>query len=207
MTKKALLIIDVQNDFLPGGALAVNNGNEIIPVINQLTKLPFDFITASQDWHPQGHCSFAETHHKKPGEIVEVDGLKQILWPTHCVQGTKGAEFSPQLETAKIQNIILKGTEKNIDSYSTFFDNARKKHTALDVLLKKHHITDVYCVGLATDYCVKFSALDSLSLGYKTYIILDACRGVNLKPGDVEKAVEDMRKAGAHIIQSSDIKF
>lgn len=203
---KALILVDLQNDFLPGGALAVKKGNEILPIVNKLLNEKFDLIVASKDWHPEDHGSFAVVHQKKPGDIIDLHGLKQILWPVHCVQGSHGAEFASGWDIGKIEKIFLKGSDKDIDSYSTFFDNGHRKSTGLDVYLREKNIDEVYFAGLATDYCVKFSALDALDLGYKTYIIADACRGVNLQEEDSNMALKEMEEAGAKIIFSNQIK-
>lgn len=199
---KALLLIDIQNDFIPGGALAVKGGDEIIPIVNRLQK-HFPLIIATQDWHPINHGSFAANHiEKKEGEIIDLHGLTQILWPIHCVQHTKGAEFVDTLDMSRVDSIFYKGTDPKIDSYSGFFDNGRRKATGLGDYLTQKGVKDVYIVGLATDYCVKYSALDAHSLGFTTYIIEDACRGVNLQEGDVKKAIADLEKKGIHIVQS-----
>ena len=197
--KKALILIDIQNDFVPGGALAVTDGDKVVPVANALMD-KYDLVIASQDWHPAGHKSFASQHEcNKIGDIIELDGLQQILWPDHCVQETSGAEFAAGLDVDKIDKIIYKGTDVNIDSYSCFFDNARRKSTGLDNYLKAQDVDEVCIVGLATDYCVKFSALDAVSLGYQTTVVLDGCRGVELNAGDCEKAVKEMEEAGVVI--------
>lgn len=202
---KGLLIVDIQDDFLPGGALGVKDGDLVIPVINQLVKMPFDYIVASMDWHPKGHGSFASTHAKKPGEIISLEGLKQILWPDHCIQGTKGGEISSLLDVSKVDSYVPKGTEANIDSYSAFFDNGHKKATGLDALLKQHGVKELYIAGLATDYCVKYSTLDALSLGYKVFVVSDACRAVNLSPFDEKEALQEMRNAGAVVLTSHEV--
>lgn len=199
---KALLLVDLQNDFMPGGALGVPQGDQIIPTINKLMALDFDLIVASQDWHPPGHASFAATHAKDIGDHINLNGVDQILWPTHCVQNTHGSDFVTNLDKGHIDLIVHKGTEKNIDSYSTFFDNKHLRPTGLEQMLRERGVTDVYIAGLATDYCVKFSALDAIQLGFHTYVITDACRGVNLKEDDYKKAFEDMRKAGILFIDS-----
>jgi len=197
--KKALIVVDIQNDFLPGGRLAVPDGDKIIPKVNDLIK-KFDLVIATQDWHPANHISFAENHKgKKPGDKITVEGVEQILWPLHCVQNTFGAEFAKDLLKDKFTAVIRKGTDPMIDSYSGFFDNARKKDTGLDNLLKSLNVSEVYIVGLATDYCVKFTALDAVSLGYKTHVIREACMGVNLKPNDTENALNELKKAGVII--------
>lgn len=198
--EKALIIVDVQNDFLPGGALAVPEGDAVIPVANELIK-QFKIVVATQDWHPKDHKSFAINHPgKKPGDKIILGGIEQILWPEHCVQNTHGAELSHKLDASRITKIIQKGTDPNIDSYSAFFDNARKKATGLESFLKSMNVSMIYVIGLATDYCVKYTVLDGLSLGFKTFLFLRGCRGVNLNPRDVEKAIETMKNAGAEIV-------
>lgn len=207
MTQKnraSLLIVDVQNDFLPGGALAISQGNQIIPVINSIQPL-FPLIVAAKDWHPANHISFASIHGKKPGESIEIKGVKQELWPDHCVQGTVGADFSSQLLTQKIQKIFFKGSDPLIDSYSAFYDNAHLHSIGLDIYLQQAGVTDLYIVGLATDYCVKFSTLDGLKLGFNVFVIVDGCCGIDLKPGDVTNALREMEKAGAKLISSQDL--
>jgi nicotinamidase/pyrazinamidase len=175
----ALIIVDVQNDFLPGGALAVKNGDAVIPVINALQG-HFDLVVATQDWHPADHKSFASSHpDKKVFEEIMLDGLLQVLWPDHCVQETNGAEFSSLLNTKKIEAIFRKGMDKNIDSYSGFFDNGKKKATGLGAYLKGRGVTTIYVTGLAADYCVNFTAADGLELGFKSIIISDATRAID----------------------------
>ncbi len=203
--KTALILVDVQNDFCPGGSLPVTGGFDILPVINQLQPL-VDLVVATKDWHPQNHSSFAVNHGKPVGEVIMLDGLQQILWPAHCVQGSGGAEFVPGLKTERITKIFDKGTDPAIDSYSGFFDNGHKRATGLGEYLKQQGITDVYVVGLATDYCVKWTALDAQQLGFNTSVVLDACRGVNLKPGDVDRAIEELKNASIAVIQSADFQ-
>jgi nicotinamidase/pyrazinamidase len=201
----ALILVDIQNDFVPGGALPVPEGDLIVPLVNQLQG-HFDLVAATQDWHPANHGSFASNHPgKKPGDIIELNGLEQILWPVHCVQHTPGADFVARLDRSKLATVIPKGTDAGIDSYSGFFDNGHRKATGLNDFLRGRGVTDVFVAGLATDYCVKFTALDALGLGFKTHLIEDACRGVNLRPGDVPRAVEEMRATGVEILQSRDI--
>jgi nicotinamidase/pyrazinamidase len=198
----ALIIVDVQNDFCPGGALAVREGDQVVPVINRLQPR-FDLIVATQDWHPANHGSFAANHPgRQPGEVIELAGLPQTLWPVHCVQGTRGAELHPGLDRSRISEIIRKGTEPTIDSYSGFFDNGRRAATGLEQFLRDRLVDKVYVCGLATDYCVKATALDALSLGFKTHVIEDASRGVDLRPGDVQRAIEEMRANGVIVVQS-----
>ena len=175
----ALIIVDVQNDFLPGGALAVDEGDSIIPVINKLQN-QFDLVIATQDWHPADHKSFASMHAgKKIFEQIHLNGLPQVLWPTHCVQETAGAAFSSELNPKKIEAIFRKGMEKDIDSYSGFFDNGKKKATGMGAYLKGRGVSSIYVAGLAADYCVYFTALDGLELGFESIIITDATRAIN----------------------------
>jgi nicotinamidase/pyrazinamidase len=204
--KKALVLVDLQNDFIPGGSLAVREGDAVIPVANKVQKKKWDLIVATQDWHPKSHGSFASNHAgKHPGDIDDLGGLPQVLWPDHCVQGSRGSEFHPVLDRSRVTKVFKKGTDPEIDSYSTFFDNAHRKSTGLGDYLKEQKITDVYLMGLATDYCVKYSALDSVHLGFKTHVIIDGCRGVELNSGDTKKAVEEMKKAGVEVITSGDV--
>ena len=200
MTYRTLILIDLQNDFLPGGALAVPDGDAVIPVANELQR-HFDLIVATQDWHPADRGSFAANHSgRKIGDVIDLNGLPQILWPVHCVQNTPGAAFAPALRTDRITEIFRKGTDPAIDSYSGFFDNGHRRSTGLDVYLKARGVSDVYIMGLATDYCVKFSVLDARQLGFSVHVIEDGCRGVNLKPTDSADAIAEMRRAGAAII-------
>jgi len=194
---KALLLVDIQNDFLPGGPLGVPEGDRVVPVANALAP-EFDLVVATQDWHPPGHVSFAANHEgREPGEVIEVDGLEQILWPVHCVQGTPGAELAPGLKAP--HEVIRKGSDPRLDSYSGFFANGRRKATGLSDLLRECGAGEVHVMGLATDYCVKFTALDAVDEGFDTVLRLDGCRAVNLREGDGERAVEEMRQAGVKI--------
>ncbi|MCK5707833.1 MAG: bifunctional nicotinamidase/pyrazinamidase [Candidatus Aureabacteria bacterium] len=203
---KALIIVDLQNDFCPGGALPVKEGNEIVKTINDLMN-DFDLVVATQDWHPKDHLSFASNHGKNVGEIIQLDGLSQILWPDHCVQNTTGAEFVQNLQIDKICKVFQKGTDKNIDSYSGFFDNRHFNTTGLDSYLKEKNVDELFITGLATDYCVKFTALDAIGLGLKANLIIDACKGVELNVGDIDKAVQEMRSKGINIISSDDVLY
>jgi len=201
----ALILVDIQNDFLPGGALAVPDGDQIVPIVKHLVPR-FDLIIATQDWHPANHGSFAANHPgHMPGDRIELAGLPQILWPVHCVQNTAGAEFAGGLDQAKWQQIFTKGTDPTIDSYSGFYDNGHRKATGLGDYLRDRGVTDVYVAGLATDYCVKFTALDAAALGFRTHLIEDACRGVNLQPGDVGAAIDEMRNTGIRIVFSAQL--
>ena len=197
---KALIIVDIQNDFLPGGALAVPEGDKTIDLANRLMS-HFDLVVATQDFHPAGHGSFAPAV-DKIGQMIKLNGLDQILWPVHCVQGTTGAEFAEDLNMAAVDQVIQKGTDPGIDSYSGFFDNGKRQATGMDDYLKRKGVDEVFVIGLATDYCVKFTALDAVDCGYKTTLIEDAARGVNLQPGDVDKAIEEMKAAGITVVNS-----
>ncbi|WP_432797765.1 bifunctional nicotinamidase/pyrazinamidase [Poriferisphaera sp. WC338] len=202
---RTLLLIDIQNDFLPGGALAVPHGDEVIAIANTIMSR-FDLVVASQDWHPTGHVSFAASHAgRKIGDMIEIDGLKQMLWPTHCVQNSKGAAFPADLNTAKIDHTVHKGTNIQIDSYSTFFDNGHRHQTGLDDYLKAHGCESLYVMGLATDYCVKSSVLDALKLGYQVHVIIEGIRGVEVNMGDCAMAIDVMMREGAEIIGMDDI--
>ncbi|MEO8820662.1 MAG: bifunctional nicotinamidase/pyrazinamidase [Ginsengibacter sp.] len=199
----ALIIVDVQNDFLPGGALAVQHGDAVIPVINKLQN-QFDLVVATQDWHPESHKSFASSHPgKKVFEEIILDGLPQVLWPNHCVQETAGAEFSSKLNTKKIEAIFRKGMDKNIDSYSGFFDNGKKKATGMGDYLKGRGVTAIYVTGLAADYCVNFTALDGLQLGFQSTIITDATRAIDEE--NFKKILENFKSKGGKEIKSDEI--
>lgn len=202
---KALILVDIQNDFIPGGALPVPRGGEVVPVANRIQP-HFPLVVATQDWHPARHGSFASQHTgRKPGELGELAGLPQVLWPDHCVQGTPGAEFAPGLDRTRVARVFPKGTDPAIDSYSGFFDNGHRKTTGLGDYLRSRGVTDVYLVGLATDYCVKATALDARQLGFSVHLITDGCRGVELHPGDGAQAIEAMRTAGVNITNSAQI--
>jgi nicotinamidase/pyrazinamidase len=202
---KALLIVDLQNDFLPGGALPVPRGDEVIPLANELQRR-FELVLATQDWHPPNHGSFAANHPgKKSGNRIMLDGIEQILWPAHCVQNTHGAEFAPGFDVNRVAHVFHKGIDPRIDSYSTFFDNAHRRHTGLADYLRKRSIKDIYLMGLALDYCVKYSALDARHLGLNTHVILDGCRGIDLEPGDINRALDEMKRAGTIIQKSNDL--
>lgn len=202
---RALICVDIQNDFCPGGSLEVKEGDQVIPVANKLMA-HFDLVVATQDWHPANHKSFAAMHPwRYPGDVIDLNGLQQILWPIHCVQGSFGAEFAPGLNTDAFEAVFVKGTDTEIDSYSGFFDNGHRKATGLGDYLKEKGVDEVYILGLALDVCVKFTVLDALGLGFKTYLVEDGCRGVNLKEGDSDKALSEMREKGAIIAQSDQI--
>lgn len=200
---KALLIVDVQNDFIPGGTLAVSGGDTIVPIINNIQE-KFDFIVATQDWHPADHGSFASNHPEKSiGEFVLLQGVNQILWPDHCVQGSLGGEFHPDLNRDKWKPVFQKGTQCEVDSYSGFFDNNKQGDTGLSSFLKENGVREIFVCGLAADYCVKFTVLDGISEGFKTHLFVDATKAVNLQTEDFERAISEMENAGAVMIQSS----
>jgi nicotinamidase/pyrazinamidase len=203
--RNALILVDIQNDFLPGGALAVKDGDAVVPVANRLQPA-FELVVATQDWHPPDHGSFASNHPgRKPGDVSELGGLSQVLWPDHCMQGSRGAEFHRDLDLSRVARVFRKGTDPTIDSYSAFFDNAHRKSTGLGEWLREQNVTSVYLLGLATDYCVRWSALDAIQLGFRTHVIEDGCRGVELNPGDSAAAIEEVRRAGAEIMQSANV--
>ena len=202
---KALILVDIQNDFLPGGALAVPDGDAVIPVANKLQSA-FPLVVATQDWHPAKHGSFAASHPgKKVLEKIELNGLPQTLWPVHCVQNTTGAELARALDRERIAKVFPKGTDPNIDSYSGLFDNDHRRSTGLGEWLKAQCVTEVFVCGLATDYCVKLTALDAAKMGFKTHFLEDASRGVNLEFDDVKNAIEEMKRAGVVVVHSADI--
>lgn len=201
---KALLVIDIQNDFCPGGALAVPEGDSIIPIVNRLID-SFDIIIQTQDWHPSGHSSFASSHEgKNPFDPIQMEYGEQVLWPDHCVQGSEGANFHPNLNTNKSQVIVRKGFRIDIDSYSTFYENDKKTTTGLTGYLNERGITDLYTVGLATDFCVKWSVLDGLKEGFKMILVEDAVRGIDLN-GSLESSLQEMKSKGVQFVQSNDL--
>ena len=194
-----LIIIDVQNDFCHGGPLAVPEADAVIPVINHLTNI-HDFVVATQDWHPLGHLSFASSHGKNPGDSVTLPYGDQILWPDHCVQGSMGADFHPDLDIRKVQAVFRKGMNPELDSYSAFYENDRKTRTGLSPYLKSFGISEILLCGLASDYCVFYSAMDGLKDGFKTSIVTDAVRAVNVPEGSESRAIEKMKKAGVKFV-------
>jgi nicotinamidase/pyrazinamidase len=199
---RGLLLIDIQNDFLPGGALAVPRGDEVIAVASRLaSSATYGAIVATQDFHPADHGSFASQHAgKAPYSQGELAGLSQTLWPDHCVAGTNGAALVEALGRVQIDAFVPKGTDRAIDSYSGFFDNARRKKTPLEETLRGLGVTSLDVVGLATDYCVKATVLDALELGFPVRVHLDGIRAVDLSEGDGARAIDAMRAAGAEIV-------
>jgi nicotinamidase/pyrazinamidase len=208
---QAMILVDLQNDFTPAsdekdhGALAVPEGNAVVEVANRLIP-QFELVVATQDWHPADHRSFASQH---PGrdvfEVIELDGLTQVLWPDHCVQHSAGADFLPDLLIERIDAVFRKGDDRDIDSYSGFYDNGHRKASGLHEYLQEREVDTVYILGLATDVCVLYTALDACRLGYTTYVVTDGCRGVDMEAGDVENAWQQMQQAGAKLIHSSEI--
>ncbi len=203
--KTALILVDLQKDFLPGGALAVTDGDAVVPVANALMP-SFDLVVATQDWHPADHGSFAANHPgRQPGEMAELGGLPQVLWPVHCVQDTPGADFAPGLDHGGIDAVFPKGTDAGVDSYSGFQDNGGRRQTGLADHLRAQAVTDVAVMGLATDYCVKATALDALTAGFRVHLITNGCRGVDLQPGDVAKALAEMEAGGVRLTESGQV--
>ncbi len=202
---KGLVIVDVQNDFMPGGQLEVSGGNIIVPVINRLQK-PFDLIVATQDWHPQNHKSFASNHpDKKPFEKIVLYGLDQILWPDHCVQGSSGADFHPQLETNKVAAVFRKGMDPETDSYSGFYDNGHRISTGMSGYLKDKGITDIYFCGLAADICVYYTIKDAIKEGFSATLVEDASRPLNRD--DFITIKKELRNLGVCIINTNEIQM
>jgi nicotinamidase/pyrazinamidase len=200
---RALLLIDIQNDFMPFGALPVPDGDHVVPVANTLASR-FDLVVATQDWHPADHASFAGSHSGRvPGDVVDLDGFDQVLWPDHCVQQTPGASFHSGLDVGPVTHVVRKGSSVAIDSYSGFFDNGHINDTGLGTYLEKRGVAEVWIAGLATDYCVKYTALDARELGLSVFVVEDGCRGVDLRPGDVAAAIDEMRAAGCSIVTSA----
>lgn len=201
----ALILVDMQMDFMPGGALAVPEGDLVVPLANRLMT-HFELVVATQDWHPADHGSFASQHAgKQTGDVIDLEGLQQILWPDHCVQGTPGARLHPALDPSRLTRVFPKGMDPRIDSYSGFFDNGHRQATGLAAYLQQHDVRQVTIMGLATDYCVKFTAIDSIGIGFKTRLVADGCRGVDVTHGDVDRAIDEMRNAGVDIVHAVDL--
>jgi nicotinamidase/pyrazinamidase len=195
----ALLVVDVQNDFCPGGALAVAEGDQVVPFINRIRK-DFPLVVFTQDWHPRDHASFASNHAgRQPFEVIDLNGQPQTLWPDHCVQHSQGAEFHPKLDIRPGDPVFRKGTIRDVDSYSGFLDNDRQHETGLREFLRKKGVRQVTVVGLATDYCVKFTSLDAAKFGFKVKVLREGCRAVNLDTQDEERAYAEMHAAGVEV--------
>jgi nicotinamidase/pyrazinamidase len=200
-----LFATDVQNDFCPGGALAIPRGDEVVPVINRLVR-GFPHVIITQDWHPRDHVSFASSHpDKRPGDTIETGTGAQILWPDHCVQGTRGAELHPDLIAPKAEAVIRKGYRSHLDSYSVFFENDQETPTGMGGYLRERGLERLFFAGLATDFCVLFSAFDARRLGFDTFVIEDACRGID-RDGSLHRAWEQMDDAGVVRVRSADLE-
>lgn len=200
-----LIVVDVQNDFLPGGALAVPRGDEVVAVANAVMPA-FDRVVATQDWHPRAHGSFAVNQPGRAvGEVITLAGAPQVMWPVHCVADTAGAEFAAGLAVENFERVFVKGTDPGVDSYSGFFDNDRRSATGLGDYLRAVGEEDVWVLGLATDYCVKATALDAVGLGLRTRLIVDGCRAVELAPGDGARAIAEMQAAGVEVVTSAEV--
>jgi nicotinamidase/pyrazinamidase len=206
LDNSVLLVVDVQVDFCPGGNLSVPDGDKVVPVINRLSRA-FQRVVATQDWHPQDHVSFASNHPgSNPFDTIRGKEGEQVLWPDHCVPGTPGAGFHPDLDTLCFDLIVRKGTDPALDSYSAFFENDRKTPTGLHFYLKGLNVKSVYLAGLALDVCVYYSAMDALKLGFHTVVVEDAGRGIDTPPGSLKARLEEMRKAGARILKAADVE-
>ena len=200
MAERVLIVVDMQKDFMPDGALPIEGGYDIVAAINELMD-GFDLVVGTQDWHPPGHQSFASNHDgHEVGDTIEVEGLDQYLWPDHCIQETEGAEFVDELDSHKFDQVIQKAQDPRYDSYSAFFDNGHQTATGLRELLEQREVEEVYVCGVATDVCVLYTVLDARRIGFSTRLIIDACRGVATQPGDIEKAVAEMSKLGADMV-------
>ncbi len=205
MTVRALLLVDLQNDFMPFGALPVAGGDAVVPVANALIPR-FSLVVASQDWHPADHGSFASAHPGTlPGDVVDLCGVSQVLWPDHCVQDMPGASFHSGLDIGGVDHVVRKGADPAVDSYSAFFDNDRRRDTGLAAYLEERGAEELVIMGLATDYCVRATVLDACGLGFGVTVIEDGCRGVDVTPGDSERAFAEMRSAGARVIRAAEL--
>ena len=204
-SRRALIVVDMQNDFMPGGPLGVDEADQIVPLINRLMG-QFDLVIATQDWHPQSHGSFASNNAgRSPGEVIELNGLPQVLWPDHCVQDTAGADFVDGLEAARFAAVVRKGTDPGVDSYSGFADNGQRIRTGLAGMLRERGVEEVFVCGVATDYCVRFTAQDAADVGFQVTLIEDAARGVELNPGDVAAALGALREAGVRVVRAAEV--
>jgi nicotinate phosphoribosyltransferase len=203
--KRALILVDIQNDFCPGGVLPAPGGDEVVPVANRLAAA-FPLVVASKDWHPVDHGSFAVNHPgRHPYELSELAGISQVLWPAHCVQGTRGAEFHRELDVTRVHRVFTKGTDRDVDSYSAFHDNGRRKSTGLADFLRAEGVGEVFVLGLTTEHCVRATALDARTHGFEVTVIEDGCRAIELAAGDGARAIDEMRRAGVRVVHSRDL--
>ena len=208
MSKTALILVDIQNDFMPEGGLPVPAGDEVIYPINTLLQHAKEqdwFVVATQDWHPADHGSFASNNDAEPFTVGELDGLEQVMWTDHCIQDSVGAMFHPLLFVEYINEVVKKGTNKNVDSYSGFFDNAKRGDTGLHNILQREGVETVFVVGLARDYCVAFTAMDAHDLGYETHVVVDATRAVDFPAGSDEAALQKMTNLGISLINTEEV--
>jgi len=202
----ALIVADIQYDYCPGGALAVKDGDQVIPVINRISP-KFPLVVATQDWHPADHGSFASQHPgAAPLEVTDLDGVHQVLWPDHGVAGTRGAEFHHELDQAPIRAVFRKGTRREVDSYSALVENDHWTETGLKGFLEGLGVRRVFICGLATDFCVRATALDALQMGFRAMVVRDACRGVDIPAGTADSAFQEMKQAGAEVITSDELE-
>jgi nicotinamidase/pyrazinamidase len=202
---RALIVIDVQRDFCPGGALAVPEGDRLVPVVNRLMPV-FPVVVATQDWHPANHISFASNHAgAKAFEVIDLQGLSQTLWPDHCISGTPGAELHPDLELREVDLILRKGSRSELDSYSAFFENDRRTPTGLAGYLRERGVRSVCLTGLAADVCVYYTAVDAVALGFAVSLVEDATRGLDSPPGSRAGRVAEMRAAGVRVLRAEDL--
>ncbi|MBK7408146.1 MAG: bifunctional nicotinamidase/pyrazinamidase [Saprospirales bacterium] len=202
---KALLLIDLQNDYLPGGMVEVPEGDQVIPVANRLMEV-FDLVIAVRDWHPANHQCFAANHlWRRPGQLIKLGEVDQLLWPMHCVQHSFGAELAIALRNEKIHRHFFKGTDPEVDSYSCFFDNARKNDTGLATFLHEKGVEELYLLGLPLEFGVRYTAIDALALGFRTWVIEDGCKAQNAEPGDGERIWKELREQGANLLQSAEL--
>ncbi len=200
---QALLLFDLQNDFMPGGALGVLQGDQTVPVANRCMRL-FPLVVATQDWHPANHKSFVtENPGHRVGDVIELDGLRQEIWPVHCVQNTRGAALHPDLHAQHIERIFHKGTNPRIDSYSGFFDNAHRQDTGLGAYLRERDVHSIFALGLATDYCVRASCLDARALGVEVTVVLEGCRPVGLRAGEGARALAELERVGVRLVSEA----
>jgi len=205
MDKNALIVVDMQNDFIHG-SLKIKDAYKIVHNVNKLLSLSFDYKIATQDWHPKEHVSFASTWKKKPGECIMMGDFEQKLWFDHCIQGTAGAEFEEDVDVNHFDFIVHKGTRKEVDSYSTFFDNQKLHTTGLEAYLRNAEVKDLFFCGLATDYCVLYSVIDAKDLGFRPYVVYDACCGIGLKDNDIDNAISIMKSLGAEFLTVTDLE-